>query len=417
MPLSQNNCTLGRQSDGFCAQSGLSWHVLDDFNDARISPRQWDETVAATNGNFYMTFQWCRAWWRFYGAGRQLRILIFFRGEELAAILPTFLEKLWIGPVWVKMARLAGADSTTQLCNPPVHKDLAASVLQTAAGYFIGQCGCDAVIFSPVSADFPGFDEICLACRQLPPATYGTQVRQTGIHSVFRLSASFEDYLKGLGKSQRANYKRDWNLLNKSFSVAVDSIFEESQLAGEFDAFSKMHKAQWNAEGRQGVFADWPASYEFNLELIKACASQRRVFFHRLVLDGEAVSYQFCFTFQGRLCWRWTARVVGGNWQRYGLGRMGLAKLIEAAIGQGIHSIEGGTGHYDYKVQMGASEVPFYSFAIASRRRGAGGRLRLMKLFSQVLDIAYYKILFRRVYPRVPALRRPLARLWIRSRF
>jgi len=298
MPPSKVSLTPGRQSEGVDTPSGLSWHVLDDFDDARISPSRWDETVCATNANVYMTYQWCRTWWRFYGAGRDLRILIFFRGEELAAILPMFVETLWIGPVWLKIAKLVGADFSIQLCNPPVHSDLAGAVLQTAAGYFTGKCGCDVVVLSPLSEDLPGFDGIRLGCRRLPPETWVTQDRQTCIHTVFRLPASFEEYLKGLGKSPRSNYKRDWNLLNKSFSVATDIISDESQLSGEFGAFRKLHNAQWNAEGKQGHFEDWPSAYEFNLELINAFASRRQVCLHRLLLDGEPVSPSIALCFR-----------------------------------------------------------------------------------------------------------------------
>jgi CelD/BcsL family acetyltransferase involved in cellulose biosynthesis len=391
--------------------------VLESFEESEAWRAQWDATVAATNGNLYMTLDWCRTWWRFYGFGRALRILVLLRGEEWVAVLPMFVETLWLGPVRLKVAKLIGGDFSIQLCNPPIRGDVVASELVTALRYLHSTCGCDAVVFSPLSAAFPGFEQLRAACSQPSSEVWLAGDRQSDIHSLFDLPATFEEYLGGLGRSQRANYKRDWNLLNKSFAVASDCVSAASQLAAEFPAFSALHKTQWNAEGRQGHFDDWPSAYDFNLGLVRSQAPLGRVRLHRLLLDGQVVSYQYCFAYSGRLYWRLPARVTGESWKRYGLGRMGLAKLIESAIGERIRSIEGGQGHYDYKQQMGAAEPPVFSLLVASRRRGAGLRLRWGRLFSSALNAAYYKILFRRVYPRVPSLRRPLARLWIRSRF
>jgi CelD/BcsL family acetyltransferase involved in cellulose biosynthesis len=327
-----------------------------------------------------------------------------------------FVETLWLGPVWLKIAKLVGSDFSIQLCNPPVRKGWAAPVLRTAIHYFTQQCGCDAVILTPMSANAEGFEEFRAACHAGAPGARLAQDQGFECHSVFSLPSDFESYLSSIGKSQRANYKRDLNLLKKSFEVTTDTISESARLETEFRAFTEMHKAQWNAEGKQGHFQDWPSGFEFNRELVKAHAEHGRVRLYRLLLNGEPAAYQYCFVFNDWLYWRMPGRVSGPQWNRYGLGRMGLAKLIEGAIADGVRFIEGGQGHYDYKVQMGAAEPSVHSLVIVSESKGALSRFRLVKMFSELLNIAYYKILYRRIYPRVPFLRRPLVRIWIRSR-
>jgi CelD/BcsL family acetyltransferase involved in cellulose biosynthesis len=328
-----------------------------------------------------------------------------------------FAETLWLGPMGLRIAKLLGGDFSIQLCNPPVREGWATLVLRAASRYLTSVGGCDAVIFSPLSAYFGGFDEFRAACYQLAPELQLAQDQKIDRHSIFSLPQSFEAFLKGLGKNQRHNCRRNLNLLDRSFKVMVDSVSEPVRLQQEFIAFSKMHTSQWNTLGQQGHFRDWPFSLEFNLELVNAHAELCRVRLYRLLLSGEPVAYQYCFVFNGGLYWRLAARVVGRDWGRYALGMMGFVKLIESAIGEGVGFIEGSQGHYDYKTQMGATEPAVHSLVTVSKRRSAMGRFRLMKMLSVGLNIAYNKILYRRIYPRVPLLRRPLMAMWIRSRF
>ncbi len=46
---------------------------------------------------------------------------------------------------------------------------------------------------------------------------------------------------------------------------------------------------------------------------------------------------------------------------------MGLAKMVESSIGEGYEAIEGGRGHYAYKLQMGGEEWPLRSVQFVVR--------------------------------------------------
>jgi CelD/BcsL family acetyltransferase involved in cellulose biosynthesis len=401
---------------GFSHLKGLSLGIVTSFDVAEQWKIGWDKLVGNQGANVYMTFDWCRIWWLYYGENRDLRVMVFHKEEQLVAILPFFVEYVRFGMVRIKLAKLIGSDFSLQLCNPPVLEEYAATVFRAASQYLIKTCKCDAINLSPLSTDLVGFSELQNGFKQEMDWVGSTRERVVDCHSKFSLPGTFDDYVKGLGKSPRANYKRDCNLLCKSFTVACDTVIDPSKILAEFESFRRLHTDQWNAEGRNGHFDDWPKAYEFNLDLIKAQAEQGRSRLYRLSLNGAPVSYQYGFAFQNTLFWRLPARKIGSDWHRFGLGRMGLAKLIESAIREGITSIEGGQGHYDYKVQLGATEHPVYSISLLSAEPGIKARFRLAQMFSELWDITYYKLLFRRVYPRVPYLRGPLASSWIRTR-
>ena len=141
-----------------------------------------------------------------------------------------------------------------------------------------------------------------------------------------------------------------------------------------------------------------------------------RVRLVRLWANDQVVSYQYCLTFGDRLYWRLPARLVGEQWDRFGMGRLGLVKMIEAAIGEGIHWIEGGPGHYDYKAQLGGQEVPLVSQVIVANSRKSRWRWKLFQKAARLLHLCYYRIWFGRIAPRLPLPRRRLWKIWIRSR-
>src|SRR5438132_3516373 len=122
-----------------------------------------------------------------------------------------------------------------------------------------------------------------------------------------------------------------------------------------------MHDAQWQAEGRLGHFGDWPGAESFNRDLVAELSPLARVRFVRLWANDRVICSQFCFVFGDSCYWRLPARAPEPEWERFSLGRIGLMNMIEAMIGEGVRRVEGGAGHYEYKLQCGGRELPVRS--------------------------------------------------------
>src|SRR5205823_3349318 len=150
-----------------------------------------------------------------------------------------------------------------------------------------------------------------------------------------------------------------------------DLVSDAQAVDEELDAFAKMHAEQWRAAGKAGHFGDWPRSVEFNRELIRSLAGASglgKVQLFRMTADDQVISYQFGFRFGDCLYWRLPARRGEAEWDRFGLGRLGLMTMLEQAIGEGIRKVEAGMGHYDYKVQLGGHEHSARSLLLVANR-------------------------------------------------
>lgn len=376
----------------------------------------WDAFVRQVGGDIYFSFDWCRLWWRHYGRDRALRIFVFRAGPTWAGVVPMFLERVRLGPVSLRIAKLVGADFAMALCNPPVRRSAAPRVFADLLADLLDRQACDAVHIGPLAGTYPSTEDLIRVCRDRSDKVRIARDTIPAPHTVVPLPATFEEYLHSIDRQQRADYRRHLNQLTRTFRIKTDVIRDPDAADLEFVHFRDLHTRQWQAEGKLGHFGDWPGAEAFNRDVLRAQAVEGRLRLTCLIADGDVVSYQLCYRFGDTWFWRLPARRVGGPWNRYGLGRIGLIKMIEAAISEGASAIEAGIGRYEYKCRLGAREYPLRSILIAANRPSSRLRAELFCRLADALHLLYYRLWFHRLAPRLPLPRRPLWRTWIRSR-
>ena len=392
--------------------------VFCSFDDLDHLRAEWDAFVQAAGGDLYVTFDWLRIWWRHYGRNRSLRLFVFRRDRVLVGLVPMFIERVWTGPIYLRLAKMVGSDFALTMFAPPLRPDLAEAIYRHVVAQLTTAERCDAVWFGALPGTDAGTssaEALRAACRNLRGVRILRDVER-GPHTVFHLPPTFSGFVESLNKRQRQNYRRDRNLLAKSFEVSSDVCSAPPEALTAFDRFKEMHDRQWLAEGKLGHFGDWPGSEDFNRDLVSELSKQSQLRIMRLSAGGNVVSYQYGFVFGGCCYWRLPARAPGAEWDRFGLGRMGLVTMIEALISAGVGRIEAGAGHYDYKVQLGGTEYPMRSILIV--QEGLGARLRSWWFcrMADWLDLFYYRLWFLKLAPRLRLPRGPLWRTWIRSR-
>jgi CelD/BcsL family acetyltransferase involved in cellulose biosynthesis len=330
-------------------------------------------------------------------------------------LVPAFIETLWLGPARVRVAKLVGSDFTLHLCNLPVLPDALARATSRALHYFLKEHRCDLLLFGPLSGPRTPIDEFLAVGRQESEVVESAEALGDSCHTYWHLPDSFDDYLKSLGKQHRDNLKRKLSQFSKAHAAAFDVVSDPDGVSAEFEKFLLLHAAQWRTEGKLGHFGDWPHAEDFNRDVVHCLGAQGMVRFHRILAGDQVVSSQYSFVFGGTTYWRLPARVCAAEFDRYSFGMTGLAKLFEASIGEGRHTIEGGRGHYGYKLQLGGREWPLRTVQFVRRGRGVAARVRCFRAFASLLNLAYYRVLFARIAPRVPALQGSLWPSWIRS--
>jgi CelD/BcsL family acetyltransferase involved in cellulose biosynthesis len=372
----------------------------------------WDDFVEQSGSDVYFTVEWLQAWWAHYGRGT-FHGLIVWEGARMVGALPFCVHRVWAGPVPVRLARFVGADSTLPVFTPAIAKGFEEPVVHAVLELLLDELGCDAVSLSPLS----GLSPVAAAAEQVAADDAFSLVRSDnrGPHAVFNFPDSFDEYLQNLSSSQRQTHRRYMRKLNSRHEISFRTVSGDEAIA-YFDRFLELHAAQWRQRGKLGHFGDWPASAEFNRELISRMATTGRARCYELTGDGRVLAIEYCFVLGDRCYWRLPAHDPDPELDKLRLGRLSLTEMFRVLIESGQRVVEGGPGHYDYKLRLGAEEYPLRRVVISRRSWPPRWRSGLLIQWADFLHLFYYRGWFQNIRPRLGLSPRPLRRPWIRTR-
>ncbi len=380
----------------------LRCRIETSFDGLDSLREQWDRTVLALGGTLYMSYDWSRLWWQFYGANKDLRLFIFYSGDEIVAIVPLYIDSIGLAPFGLKLARLVGANTPPRVFDPPVHKAYASQVWEAVVIHLFARERCDLLSFGPFSEHYrPAFSlqEVVEARPELvrKPITVQREVR-----TVFPLPSSYEEYFNSLESKERKIRSKWLRELEKAGPVRTEVIRDPGSVEREFEEFVRQHTSQWAGEGRPGHFHAWPNALEFHRALVRAQGRLGRVRFIKLMAGDEVAANQYTYAFGKTLYHELPARVTGRQWARFSLGYTSVIKLIEAAINEGFQDMESGMGHYDYKVRLNGKEQRVAVMRVQAKGAASVVRAWACSAAREMVTLLAHKIWYRRICPRLP---------------
>jgi len=389
----------------------ISW--FSSVDDLRPIQHEWRELADQTGADFYMWPDWFFVWWKHFGHGRTLACIVLRQNGDLVGILPFCLETVWLGPVPIRSARLAGTDPHCIVLNLPVLGGTGVDILQESLTYLLKDKARHVVSLTPVS-DLSALVTSVNSTDQ----PFHLKTESIGSHVVFDLPETFDEFLMRLSKKRRAQFRRDVRALDGQFSMQSRIAFPD---AGEFQEFVDFHNLQWQSVGKGGHFCDWPGSVKFYQEISDTIEPKGKIQFHELTGSSGPLSTQFALVSGATCHWRLPARSIDPKAEKLSIGKVGLLLMIKQLIKNGVQRIEAGMGEYDYKISYGGTNIGLSRVVVCPDTAVGRFRLSLLLKWSSFLDLVHYRIWFKKLAPRVRKLTgwRPHAlwKSWIRTRF
>lgn len=381
---------------------------------------EWQALATRVRADVFTLPDWIAVWWDHFGRGQRLHCLVARHQGRLVGVLPFCSRLLWIGPLPVRVARLAGFDPNCIAFQLALEDAWARPVFDAALQHLLGPGGCAAVSFTPVS-DLAGYLPVLqgLAAPEAgQPAQFALRDDPAGSHVVFDFTGPFDDYLALLTKKRRGQFRRDVKGLQETFAMTRDDFAPD---AAAFDDFVPFHGQQWQATGKGGHFNDWPGSAAFYHDVAARTATGAKlVQLDRLNGTGGALATEFSLVAGPTAHWRLPARRLDPDVDRLSAGKVVFILMFERMIKAGITRVEAGRGDYGYKIDYGGQTVPVHRLIVTRDGGWARLRLRAVLAWADLLNLLYYRIWFLKLSPR---LRRrtggkpqPLWRIWIRTR-
>jgi CelD/BcsL family acetyltransferase involved in cellulose biosynthesis len=407
-----------RKTVASAAASSLQVTMHRSFEELAALQPQWDELVESVGASIFLTYDWCRVWWRHYGRGRDLRLFVFRSNGALVGLVPLFLERVWIGPVWLDVAKLVSSDFTLAQFSLPIDAPWLREVIRALFGA-LQTARWDVLYLGPLSGLYEGFDELKSRCEELLRPSCVVVAREQGVQTCFALQEDWESYLAGLRKEERGDIKRNYKYLAKALrgdATVISAVHADAQsLEGVYAEFIALHQAHWRKLHKAGHFQDWPAAEDFHLDLAKAQAARGRLRLLKVTADEHCLGYEYGYKIGRTLVQFMNARSEADDLEHISVGKIVFNELVKSAVAERVAWVDSMRGKYEYKLKLGGELFPLRGLYVIRRGPLRWVRTRIFQRLSAFLDLAYFRLWYCRVVPKLALRVGPLWKTWIRT--
>ena len=397
--------------------------VYNNFEVLQPIQQEWDDFVEKNGGDIFLTYDWCRVWWKYYGENRDLALFVFRNNKSLVGIVPLFFERIWLGPVFLNVAKIVGADFGLTAVSLSLASDFQEEIVRGLSDKLQGY-SWDILLIGPLAGLYVNIEQFVGVCRRCLGKSCRIRVSQSGVQTYVQLADSWEKQLGHLSKNQRRTIKRSYKDISRTASekglslasnIASNENFEEM-----FNGFVQMHQSHWKNIGEQGHFDDWPDALEFHREVAAAQLKRNRLRLLEVKLGERWLGYEYDYRFANRyyaiLNARGSVDELPGISPTVSIGSILYAEQAKNAIKENVRCIDMMRGGDNYKQRLGGKLHPVRNLFVCRRRPLVLVRVSLFRAFAWLLNVCYYKIWFRRIAPRLPIHRGLLWRKWIKSK-
>ncbi|MBP6250841.1 MAG: GNAT family N-acetyltransferase [Leptothrix sp. (in: Bacteria)] len=297
----------------------------------------------------FMTWEWQFIWWKHYGQGQPLRVLVVKDGERVLGILPLYLQRRRVFKFFpVRLLRNVGTggDTTPDDLDPLIDPDQVEAVAAALVDHLLTQ---------PL-----GQDLTCLADFQ-PGSVFarllhqGSVNRSRSLHegssatiTYTPLPLSWDAYLESLHRDRRNVIRRFRRKLEATPGARLFTWSDLHSLDEGVDRLIELHHARWTEKGGSHAFRS-DAYCGFHREVMRTLFAQGRLRLHGAEVDGHIVALLYCYRFRDRVLYFQGGFDPEVASLRPGLTLMGYA--IEQAIAEGAQVFDMLRGEYDFKTQ------------------------------------------------------------------
>lgn len=391
----------------------------NDFGALASMQQEWDDFVELVGSDIFMTYDWCQIWWKYYSKKRDLRVFVFRSNSEIVGIIPLFFEKLWLGPILIRAAKIVGSDFTLAQFSLPIHNKHIKGVVQKFFELLPSEHNWDILHIGPIAGLYKHYDDLKDAYEGSFGYSYLVLNENKGVQTYFKLADTWDEYLAGLNRKERTKVRRHYRLAYKTVGDKTTSVAANCATIDNFEkifeGFVQMHQEHWQKLRKLGHFGDWPSAREFHHELAEAQLNQNRLRLIQITLGDWCLGYKYGYIFGDNYFDFLDARSDCKELANVGLGRIIYSEMIKKAIREKAKWIDSMRGKYKHKLEMGGQLFPTRSLYLIPKKPTIIVRVKLFRLFAYLLNFFYYRAWFGRIAPKLNVKRKPLWKIWIRS--
>ena len=328
----------------------------------------WDSLLSRSFDNdVFSTWEWLHCWWRHFGRGRDLRILVARDGGEIVGIAPLMLSKYnFLNFMGFKRMEFVGSP----------HSDYNNFILLKRGRE------CVDLFLDYLLEEYDDWD--CLELVDVREDSM-TALSLEGIFNkgslglersvatfcpYIKLPGSVDVFLRGLSRNMQRNLRKRMRRLKRDFRVEFRTHEDFSSVKEAMGIFFKLHQKRWRSRGRSGAFVD-EEFRAFHMDVATLFAERGWLSMFFLMADGEPVASIYSFDYGGKKYGYLTG--FDPDFYPYSVGNLLKMYAVERCIQKGLREYDLMRGFERYKADW--STGLRRNFRVRLLRRGLFARL------------------------------------------
>jgi CelD/BcsL family acetyltransferase involved in cellulose biosynthesis len=297
-------------------------HETHDIGELAAYRAPWHALLSRTKeASFFQTLEWLELYWKHYGGGNKLRVLLLMEKNELQGILPLVVlrDKTRVGPIRFLSYPLSSWGSFYGPVGPDTER-----ILEVGLGH-IHRTPRDWDALELRFVDAEGADGGATE-RAMKAVGLNAFRTEHGVASIIDLQGTWDDYLATRSGNWRKNFRRWERNLKQQGDVQFVRHRPRGEAHGDsdprwdlYDACVAISEKSWQGSSRDGTTLCHAEVRQFLREVHAAAARLGAVDVNMLSLNGTplAFSYNYC----------WKHRLIGV--------RVGYAPDVSGSSGVG----------------------------------------------------------------------------------
>lgn len=338
---------------------------------------------ALAGGIPFRRHEWLAAWWRHYGAGRELYTLCVEEQGQLVGLAPFYLQHSVVGG---RVVRLLGdgevcSDYVGLLCSAERAPEVAATIADwLGAAAADREHGWDAVRLEGIDSQDPTME-----CFVKELSARGCLVHRRAGPNCWRLElpSDWAAYEALLSKSHRKQVRRLIDRVFDSGRARWHTVADPSQLERGRQILIDLHQRRRQALGEPGCFSS-PAFAAFHEDAMPRLLAAGLLRLHWLELDGQPVAAEYHLA-ANDVIYGYQSGVAPEVLDEEP-GRLAAIATLRLAVEHGFTAFDFLRGDEPYKAHFRARPRPLMEYRIVPPRASARIRHQAWSARERVKD-------------------------------